>query len=72
MICKIEIESPPPVKNTLMETVSGIARFIFKLCREGSYAVIEIQINDGDIILVRKQESFKPSAFLVEHLEARS
>lgn len=42
----------------------GMKQYIQRLRVDGFYGVLEIQFNEGDIVLVRKQETLKPSAFL--------
>lgn len=45
--------------------IEGVGRFLRDLSVNEFYGVVEIQFVGGEIILVRKQESFKPQAFLV-------
>lgn len=45
-------------------TVYGICRFILNLCKERAFGTVEITLQDGQILLVRKTESYKPAVFL--------
>jgi len=43
----------------------GLSRFIQSLMQDGFYGTVEIQFVEGEIVVVRKQETFKPAAFLL-------
>jgi hypothetical protein len=47
------------------DILEGVARFLCKMADENFYGVVEIQFQEGQITLVRKQESLKPSQFLL-------
>lgn len=44
--------------------LDGLYKFMLNLSRDKFYGVLEIQFVDGQIVLVRKEESFKPVIFL--------
>ena len=50
--------------STNEDVVVGVSQFLSRLSNDGFYGIVEIQFQDGHIILVRKQESLKPSQFL--------
>lgn len=58
---QVQIERRSPDRNM----AEGIKRFLERLSGDGFFGVVQIQYVDGEIVLVRKEESFKPSAFLV-------
>lgn len=47
------------------DLIFGVGEYLSKLSDERFYGVIEIQYQDGQIILVRKQETFKPNMFVL-------
>ena len=49
-----------------MEALEGLTKFLFELGGAGFYGSVEIQYQGGEIVLVRKMESFKPAVFVVE------
>lgn len=52
-------------KNLDSSPVHGIARYMERLSGDRFFGVLQIQYVDGEIVLVRKEESFKPAAFMV-------
>lgn len=48
----------------------GIDKFLVKLSDEGFFGTVELQFHGGELILVRKQETFKPNFLVV--VERRS
>ena len=46
--------------------VDGLSIFLKDLSRTGFYGVVEVQFVDGQIVLVRKEESFKPAIFVTK------
>lgn len=53
------------VRATDASVLEGLKRYLTNLTDDQFFGVIEIQFVNGEIALVRKQESFKPAAFLV-------
>ncbi len=53
-----------------LSVLEGIEKFIVNLSRDRFYGVVELQFQDGELILVRKQETFKPNFLVV--VERRS
>lgn len=51
--------------STNADVVVGVSQFLSDLSQVKFFGIIEIQFQDGNIILVRKQESLKPSQFLL-------
>lgn len=45
--------------------IHGVAQYLGKLMTEEFYGVVQVQFQKGEIVLVRKEESFKPQIFLV-------
>jgi len=41
--------------------LGGLIKFIDDLMKEGYYGRVEIQFIEGEIVLLRKEESIKPS-----------
>lgn len=50
-----------PMNRSIVE---GLGRFFCRLSNEQFFGVVEVQFQEGEIVLVRKQESFKPAKFL--------
>lgn len=48
-----------------LEVLEGLEKFVLNLSNERFYGVLELQFQDGELILIRKQESFKPSFLVV-------
>ncbi len=48
-----------------LETLQGIATYIQKLSKERFYGILELQFQDGEFILLRKQETIKPNFLVV-------
>lgn len=48
-----------------LEVLNGLEKFVLNLSKERFYGILELQFQDGEIILVRKQETFKPSFLVV-------
>lgn len=46
------------------QLVDGLSLFLKDLSRTGFFGVVEVQFVDGQIILVRKEETFKPAIFV--------
>lgn len=53
------------IEYTDEDLLQGIGRYMKRLKNNGFYGILEIQFQDGQVVLIRKQESFKPSSFLV-------
>lgn len=47
------------------DLIQGIQRYLNKLNEEKFYGVIELQFQCGELVLLRKQESIKPSVLLI-------
>lgn len=48
-----------------LDILQGINKFLTELSDERFYGVVEFQFQDGELILIRKQESFKPKFLVV-------
>ena len=46
------------------DPLPGLTQYLLGLAEDGFYGVVEVQYQEGEIVLVRKQESFKPSFFV--------
>lgn len=44
--------------------INALGRYMGQLSQENFFGVLEISFQAGEIVLVRKQESFKPAVFL--------
>lgn len=53
------------VRKNDASLLEGVRRYLAQLMQEQFYGTIEIQFMNGEIVVVRKQETFKPAAFLV-------
>jgi hypothetical protein len=49
---------------TTESPVPGIARFLNDLSNKRFYGKVEIQYQEGEIVVVRKEETLKPSFFV--------
>lgn len=64
--CEALIQVSIERRKANVDLLEGIGRFLGELSSERFYGVVEIQFVDGEMVLVRKQESIKPSMFLVQ------
>lgn len=47
-----------------LDNLERVKQYLGKLSKDRFYGVVELQFQDGELILIRKQESIKPG-FLV-------
>lgn len=48
------------------DVVPGLAQYLQELGQMRFFGVVEVQYQDGEIVLVRKSESLKPAFFLTK------
>lgn len=47
------------------QVIDGLSIFLKDLSRSGFFGVVEVQFVDGQISIVRQEETFKPAFFLI-------
>jgi len=48
-----------------LTVLEGLEKFVLNLSKDRFFGIVELQFQDGEIILVRKQETIKPSFLIV-------
>lgn len=48
-----------------LTVINGVERLLLKLSQDKFYGNVELMFQDGEIVLIRKQESIKPGLLVI-------
>lgn len=48
-----------------VDNIERVSKFLNQLSRDRFYGVVELQFQEGELILVRKQETIKPGLLVI-------